>query len=217
MATSQARAFFYGMIACLLCLGSMAAASFIPLLYVAGNGKQSRAYDTVTDIPYRRVGLLLGTSQRTRAGKVNPYYYARTYAAADLYARGKIDSILASGDNQFVAYNEPRNMKRTLLSLGVKEEDIILDYAGFRTLDSVVRTSLVFGIQEYTVITQYPHSIRALYIAQQFGYQPIAYNVPSTKDGIRIRFHLREALARIKALIDVHLLDTQPRYLGPAT
>lgn len=175
-----------------------------------------RIYTEISDTPYRRVGLLLGTSKYTRGGTVNRYYYARLRTAADLYAQGRIDVVLASGDNQSVAYNEPQQMLGTLLALGVARDDIILDYAGLRTFDSVVRIGAVFGIDEYTIITQHPHSLRALYIADQFGHHAIVYNVPLPNDRSKVRFHIREMLARVKAMLDIHVLGTEPRHLGSA-
>ena len=208
----------YVVIAISLCvIAIVVAMSFIPMRSVRSEGRNRMyEYESIDQIPYRQVGLLLGTSKFTRSGAVNPYYYSRLRAAAELYTQRKIDIVLASGDNQFVSYNEPQEMHKTLLALGVKNEDIVLDYAGFRTLDSILRTSRVFNITDYTIITQYPHSARALYIAQQSGYDPIVYNAALPDNGLQMYFHLRELLARVKALLDIHVLNTQPRHLGPA-
>ena len=173
-------------------------------------------YTTITETPHRQVALLLGTSKLTKSGKINRYYYARMRAVAELYAHGKIRTILASGDNQFSSYNEPHAMQKTLLALGVKSQDIILDYAGFRTFDSIVRANKVFNIDNYIIITQRPHNIRALYIAQHFDYRAISYTADLPRDGPQIYFHIREALARIKAVLDIHILHTTPRFLGSA-
>lgn len=36
-------------------------------------------------------------------------------------------------------------MQQSLIKAGIPESDITLDYAGFRTLDSVVRAKEIFG------------------------------------------------------------------------
>lgn len=203
------------LLAGILFVAGVVAISFIPIMSVR-DSTQVKLFDRVDDVPYRRVGLLLGTSKYTRGGLINLYYQARLRAAVDLYTHGRIDVILASGDNQFAAYNEPREMREALLQMGVADEDIILDYAGFRTFDSVVRIASVFGIREYTIITQYPHSLRALYIAEQFDHRAIAYHAYLPRGGSEVRFHLREVLARVKAVLDIHVLGTRPRYLGSA-
>ena len=84
-----------------------------------------------------------------------------------LYERGKIHHILVSGDNSTAAYNEPEAMRKSLVKAGIPERDITLDYAGFRTLDSVVRASEVFGQGSgFTIISQPFHVERALFIAR---------------------------------------------------
>lgn len=170
-------------------------------------------FTSLQSVPYRPVGLLLGTSRLTSNGMLNPFYYARLKAAADLYVAGKIKYILASGDNQFISYNEPQTMKKTLLVLGVAESDIFLDFAGFRTLDSVMRARTVFGVEQFTIITQRPHSMRALYLALHFKNDAISYVADLPHDYRKILFYFRESLARVKAVLDIYVLHTQPRYI----
>lgn len=102
-------------------------------------------YDSIDDIPYNRAGLLLGTTPYRAGGGRNPYFYERIDAAARLYRAGKISMIIVSGDNATRKYNEPRAMRRALIRAGVPGKAIVFDFAGFRTLDSIVRASLVFG------------------------------------------------------------------------
>ena len=86
---------------------------------------------------------------------------ARTTAAsntgsrppAELYNNGKVDYILVSGDNATVQYNEPRQMRRALIQAGIPASAIYSDYAGFRTLDSIVRAKEVFGQARFTVVS----------------------------------------------------------------
>src|SRR5699024_6999105 len=112
---------------------------------------------SVEEIPQNKVGLLLGTSQYLKGGGVNPFFKYRIEAAVELYNHGKIDFILVSGDNKHSSYNEPRDFKQALITAGIPDDKIILDYAGFRTLDSVIRANKVFGQDSITIISQQFH------------------------------------------------------------
>lgn len=162
-----------------------------------------------------RAGLVLGTSPWTLSGHTNGYFVARMNKAAELYLSGKIDKLIVSGDNRQKEYNEPVEMRDALVKKGVPVDDIVLDYAGFRTLDSVVRAKTVFAAPEIIIVSQRWHNQRALYIARQHDLPAIAVNAndPSWRSGYRTR--LREVLAKIWMLIDVHLLDREPYYPGP--
>ena len=50
-----------------------------------------------------------------------------------------------SGDNGRQSYNEPEAMRDALIARGVSESAITLDYAGFSTLDSVIRARAVLA------------------------------------------------------------------------
>ena len=151
---------------------------------------EGRHYDDVNKIPHRNVGLLLGTSKYTIFGR---------------------DTILISGDNSKKDYNEPETMMADLVALGIPKDRFVLDYAGFRTLDSVVRAKNVFGFNSVTIISQEFHNVRALYIAENVGVNAIAYNAlyPIYRKSFRII--LREKLARVKVVLDV-LLGVKPKF-----
>lgn len=89
----------------------------------------------------------------------------------------------------------------------------MLDYAGFRTLDSIVRTRKVFDTNDFLIITQRFHCERALFIALHMGIQAQCFAVPSPKDILTVR--VREIFARLGALNDLYILHRQPRFLGP--
>ncbi|HEX4997586.1 MAG TPA: ElyC/SanA/YdcF family protein [Terriglobia bacterium] len=97
-----------------------------------------KIYTDLRAMPVERVGLVLGTAP-TIHDRPNPFFLGRMEAAAQLYRAGKVQKILASGDNHSANYDEPTRMKTELMNLGVPEQDIALDYAGFRTFDSIVR------------------------------------------------------------------------------
>lgn len=171
-------------------------------------------YSNVIKIPINKVGLVLGTSKWLKDGRPNLYFKYRIDAAADLYKAGKIKYILVSGDNSFENYNEPREMHNELVKKGVPSEFIVLDYAGFRTLDSVVRCKKVFGQQKVTIISQPFHNKRALYIASKYGMKAVAFNARDVNLYTGFKTQMREKLARVKVFIDLYLINKQPKFLG---
>lgn len=158
------------------------------------------------------VAIILGTS-RTIRGESNPFYRARIDAAADLYHRGRVRGILVSGDNATRYYNEPIQMQRDLIAEGVPAELITLDYAGFRTLDSMVRAKAVFGLDHLLIVSQRFHVARAIFLARHFGIDARGYAAadPATLGFVRIR--AREVLARAAAVLDI-ITGQGPRFLG---
>lgn len=174
-----------------------------------------RIYNKVEDIPYNKVALLLGTAPVTPYGGHNRYFDYRIDATASLYKSGKISYILVSGDNHKKGYDEPTWMKEALMKQGVPENAIILDYAGFRTLDSVIRSKEIFGQEKITIISQEFHNERAIYLAEHYGIDAVAFNA---KDVELLRKKLkiaifREALSRVKMFIDI-ATGKKPKFLG---
>ncbi|ADP13023.1 hypothetical protein EJP617_33420 [Erwinia sp. Ejp617] len=170
-------------------------------------------YDDLTALPHRQVGVVLGTAKFYRTGGINQYYLYRMQGALNAYNSGKVNYLLLSGDNALQSYNEPMTMRRDLIAAGVDPSDIVLDYAGFRTLDSIVRTRKVFDTNDFIIITQRFHCERALLIALHMGIQAQCYAVPSPKNMMSVR--LREVAARLGALADLYVMKREPRFLGP--
>ncbi len=203
-------------IACyLLCMGVVLFGLFVMLAMFRISSFAFGTYDDASEIPYHRVGLLLGTSPMQAPGVPNGYFTSRIEAAASLYRSGKIDYILASGDNRERSYNEPREMRKALIKAGVPAERIVLDYAGIRTLDSVLRASSVFMLRDLTVISQSFHNERALFIAGSAGIRADAFNAKEPDDlWAKAKVRVREFFARLKCVLDVYLLDTGPHFYG---
>lgn len=170
-------------------------------------------YDSTESVPINRVGLVFGTA-RTNNGLPNIFFTRRITAAADLYTAGKIEKILVSGDNGTESYNEPQDMKEVLIEKGVPEEDIILDYAGFSTLDSVIRAKEVFGQTSYTVISQTFQNERAVFIGRHHDIEIIGYNTTEIPFRVAPRVYIREYAARVKLLLDIYILRREPKFLG---
>lgn len=190
----------------------------IPLLGVLSTNwivmsyAKGQTYSSLENIEHNRVGLLLGTSRYQVGGGINPYFENRITAAVKLFKNGKIDFILVSGDNSHIYYNEPRDMKEALLERGIPLDCIVLDYAGFRTLDSVLRAKLVFGLDSVTIISQHFHLTRAIYLAETHGMHAVGFNAKDPEENWEI--HFREYFAKTKACFDV-LFNVQPKFLGP--
>ena len=194
--------------------------SFILLLffmilanYVVVKTAQDKTYFNVTQIPYNKVGLVLGTSKYLKDGQINGYFYYRVKAAAELYKHHKIDYVLVSGDNGQTTYNEPKEFKNALIELGIPSNRIFLDYAGFRTLDSVVRAKTIFGQEKFTVISQKFHNERAIFLAQHLNIDAIGFNAKDVNSLGGLKTKLREYLARVKAVWDV-FWGVQPKFGG---
>jgi len=176
---------------------------------------QSAIYTEVKKVPHRRAALVLGTAKYITKGKKNYFYVYRIRAASALWKAGKVDAIVVSGDNASKYYNETVRMQKDLIKSGVPKKYIALDHAGFRTLDSVVRAEALFGLKEYIIVSQKFHLERALYIAKEKGQDVIGFaakDIPGTKAARRMMW--REYFARVKAFLDVNILNTQPTFFG---
>jgi len=173
-----------------------------------------QVYNDINKLPKNDVALVLGTSKYTSSGYQNPYFYHRIEAAAKLYLTKKVKHIIVSGDNRFKNYNEPKQMQQALEKRGIPTSAITLDYAGFRTLDSVVRSKEVFGQKRITIVSQKFHNHRALFIANRRDIDAIAYNAKDIDLRFGLKTMLREYLARCKAVLDIIVLNKQPKFLG---
>ena len=190
------------------------------LLFVIGtnvwvvSSTTSKVFSDLTLLPDHRVALVLGTSHKTVGGGSNPFFQKRMEKAAELYRMGKIDHFILSGDNRSRYYNEPMAMQKALVKMGVPEYAITLDYAGLRTLDSVVRCQKIFGQNKIIIITQPFHSYRALFISRYYNIDAVAMVADEPDFDSSMKVRLREYLARPKAVLDLYVLKTAPRFLG---
>ena len=172
-------------------------------------------YSSVSETPKDyKVALLLGTSRYTVRGTTNLYFKYRIKAAADLYRLGKIKHIIVSGDNSDKTYNEPRQMWDALLKKRIHHSAITLDFAGFRTLDSVVRSKEVFGQTEIIIISQRFHVERALFIASKYNIDAIGFAAQDPPKKYSFKTRVREYFAKTKAVIDLYIINKKPKYLG---
>jgi SanA protein len=168
----------------------------------------------VEEVPRVKVALVLGTSEYLTNGNENLYFSYRIQAAVALYRAGKANYFLVSGDNAQANYNEPKKMQQALVEQGIPAANIILDYAGFRTLDSVVRAQKVFGQDSILIVSQKFHNQRALYIAQSKGINAFGFDAQDVQQYAGVKTHIREYLARVKMMLDLYILHTKPKFLG---
>jgi len=175
---------------------------------------RNNIYSTIANTPEKDVALILGTSKYTVGGYTNLFFKYRISAAADLYHLGKVKHIIVSGDNRVANYNEPKEMRKALIALGVPSEAITLDYAGFRTLDSVVRCKKVFGQNEIIIISQRFHIERALFISNKYKIDAVGFTAQDPPEKYSIKTRVREYFAKAKAVIDLYIIDKKPKFLG---
>ena len=201
--------------------GKITIASFIAIVTVWALNQwvvrsvDSRVFREISSLPKNDVGLVLGTGKYTKGGFINRHFRARTEAAAHLYHEGKVRHLLVSGDNHVKNYDEPTDMKNALLAFGVPESAITRDYAGFRTLDSVVRAKKVFGRTRLTIVTDDFHAHRAIFLCERTGIEAMAFCSERVPSRLSTKSRARECAARVKAVMDLYVLRTKPKFLGP--
>lgn len=196
-------------------IGFLAAAAILICFanYKINSFSEEFLYSSTDSIPECKTGVLLGTSKFMRSGTKNYFFYNRITAAETLFKSGKIQFIIISGDNSLSYYNEPQDMKKELIKAGIPDSVIYLDYAGFRTFDSMIRAKEVFGQTKFIVVSQQFHNERAVFIARKYGIEAYGYNAEdvSAYSGFKTKF--RELFARVKVFIDVYT-NKQPKFLG---
>nr|MBV6629064.1 YdcF family protein [Oceanococcus sp. HetDA_MAG_MS8] len=158
------------------------------------------------------MALVLGTSVWSAGGEPSIHFAGRMQAAAELYHSGRVQTLLLSGANPTRYYNEPQRMREAMLKHGVPDSALVLDYAGRRTLDSVRRARDVFHAQEIIIVSQAYHLYRALFLADADGLSAQGLIAPGPSLRQRWRTEWREVLARVLAVLDIYLLDTQPHF-----
>jgi SanA protein len=185
------------------------AASFLVVSTARG-----RTYSDPAAIPARRVGLVLGCSRLLPDGRRNGFFENRIQAATELMRAGKIEYLVVSGDNHVRGYDEPTDMKDSLVQAGVPAERIYCDYAGFRTLDSIVRVRDIFGQESITIISQEFHNQRAIFIARHRGVDAIAFNAAEVNVYDSFGTKCRELAARANMLLDLFVFHRGPKFMG---
>lgn len=168
------------------------------------------AYDA-PGLPRNHVALVFGAGLNG-AGGPSAILYDRVATAADLYKLKKVDKLLMTGDNSEPSYNEVEVMRRTAVSLGVPDKDIVLDYAGFNTWDSCYRAREVFSLKSATLVTQKFHLPRALHSCNYLGVKSVGVAADRQRYDTSNN-ELRELPALFGNAVRI-IFNDQPRYLG---
>lgn len=172
-----------------------------------------KIYQDIKLLPDITIAVVLGTAKYYQ-GHINGFYQTRIEIAAYLYHHKKIKKILVTGAKHNESYNEAYDMQQDLIHLGVAKADIILDEAGFRTLDSIYRAEKVFGFNQYILISQPFHLQRALYISQFYQQNNIGFIAKNPANIVsRMKIRLREVVARVRVLLDLYIFKTKPSVL----
>lgn len=197
-----------GLYAMLIVAALIAYANWIPNWTSRG-----RLYDEVQAVPPVEAGLVLGTTHQIH-GRENLYFRYRIDAAAKLWKAGKVKRLIVSGDNRSHRYNEPEKMRTALIARGIPHDVIICDYAGLRTLDSVIRAKKVFGFQSILIISQKFHNQRAIYQALGHNINATGFNAQDVPSRIGMPTQVREIGARVLMWFDINCFHTQPKHLS---
>src|SRR5262249_9134145 len=165
-------------------------------------------------VPAERVALVLGAGVDGE-DSLSSAAANRVEAAAELYRLGKVHKLLISGDNSSIWYDEVTPMKRRAVALGVPAEDVVLDYAGFRTYDSCYRARAIFRGDRAIVVTQPFPTPRSVYTLEQLGIHTLGLIAREFHGPNWLQSRLREEPAKVLAWLELHLLHPLPTFLGP--
>lgn len=174
-------------------------------------------FDAPDQVPAQRVALVFGAGIRPD-GQPSPMLAGRVQTAVALYLADRVDKLLMTGDNSRLDYDEVSAMKRYAVGLGVPPEDVALDHAGFSTYESCYRARAVFGLERAVLVTQAYHLPRALYTCRGLGLDAVGLGAPdwgTYPEALLVRYSLREAVATLNALWQVHVARPEPTFLGP--
>jgi SanA protein len=166
---------------------------------------------TTDNVPVKRVAIVFGAGLRYD-GTPTAVLKDRVQTAVLLYQQGKVKKLLMSGDNSYIDYNEPESMRQYALSLGVPDQDIVLDYAGRRTYDTCYRANFIFQIDSAILVTQSFHLPRALFLCNWFGVESVGVESNNTyfRKISRLYWNTRELFAATQALWDVYVSKPVP-------
>jgi len=172
-----------------------------------------RIYELNQDIPPKRVALVLG-ARVYRDGRLSALLADRVDTGIELYNRGVVEKLLMSGDNREANYNEVTAMRNYAIKRGIPSDDVVRDFAGFRTYDSIYRAKMLWDLDEIIIVTQQFHLPRSLYIAKKLGIDAVGVAAVHRESSSLRNAARREILARILAWVDV-AIGRDPYFLGP--
>lgn len=201
--------------AAILLTGGLALLFVIYINWSMIRDARPNTFSRVDDVPDAPVALVLGARVYSD-GTLSPMLDDRVLSAVELYKAGKVRKLLMSGDNSSTSYDEVTAMRKRAISLGVKSDDVVRDFAGFRTFDSIIRAHELWDIQSMTIVTQAFHLSRAIYTAREHGIEANGLIADRRPYGSKSMAHslIREIASRTVAWLDTKLLHPTPHFLG---
>ena len=149
-------------------------------------------------------------------GRLSDMMKDRADKALELYKAGLVKKILVSGDHGTDHYDETNTIRNYLLGKGIPREDVFMDHAGFTTFNSMYRARDVFKVKKMIVISQKFHLYRALYLADHLGLEVKGLEADQhnyNRWGL-FELNVREVVACCKAVWQVDIANSKPRFLG---
>ena len=131
---------------------------------------------------------------------LSPLLTYRMEKTLEVYRTGAAKKIYITGDHREGEYDEVDHMAEWLYAQGVSDEDLILDYRGYSTWESMEHAGS--ELKRVIIVTQPYHLYRALYLARHFGLE--AVGAPSRDwqfSAGTVSRHLREIPACVKDLL----------------
>ncbi|MGJ5819797.1 SanA/YdcF family protein [Paludibaculum fermentans] len=197
-----------------LTLAAIALIWAISAWWMVNRNAAGRTYTAAEAIPPRSVALVLGCSRQLPDGRANAFFAHRIQAAAQLYHAGKVSYFLVSGDKHGAVYDEPADMRDSLIRAGVPADRIYRDDAGFSTRESILRARWIFGQTRLIIVSQEFHNQRAIWLAQRQGIDAIGFNAAEVTVFGSLRTRWREVLARSDLMLDLAGIRTPARPPG---
>jgi SanA protein len=166
----------------------------------------SRIFEDLDRLPDADHAIVLGC-RVDDDGSPSAHYADRLQTGAMLFHRGKVQKILLSGADLPYGPDEVRHGRKYLEDKeGIPPGAILDDPLGIRTLETMKRARLYHGVRRAHIVTQRYHLPRALYLADAAGM--VAWGAVADRRTYKAPYkdEAREAFARVKALVEIHLL-----------
>lgn len=160
-------------------------------------------YESMDSLPNLKYGVVLGTNKYLLKGGLNEYFQDRVIESGKLYNSGRIEKIIVSGHVDGKYYNEPEQIKKELVKLGISSSDILIDTTGDRTLNTLENLKSMGISDSVMIISQKFHNQRAVFLGREMGVEAIGYNVPDQLSKKNYKTYIREVLAKTMAFLEV--------------
>jgi len=142
------------------------------------------------------IALVLGCSV-LKDGRPSKMLRDRLDAAISLYEKGLVKKILISGDHT-KTYSEITTMNTYLKENDILEENILIDYEGYSTHESLINYQKNYKDESVIIVTQKYHLYRALFISQELDINAIGVMAKLVNYNGTLYREIREILARNK-------------------